>query len=75
MLTNSAKFLQSSFGFVDFLDPILCLVVSCLEGLFEWCKPWVEGHNAWGNQLRAILWDIEAYLCHHWESLSQLHRS
>lgn len=75
MLTNSAELLQSSFGFVYFLDPILCLVVSCLEGLFEWGKPWVEGHNAWDHQLPATLWDTEAYLCHHWEYPSQLHRS
>lgn len=47
MLTNSAELLQSAFGLVDCLDPFLCLVVSCFEGLFERGQPWVEGHNAW----------------------------
>lgn len=47
MLTNSAELLQSAFGLVDCLDPFLCLVVSCFEGLFERGQPWVEGNNAW----------------------------
>ena len=46
MLTDSAELLQSSFGLVDGLNPVLCFAVSLLEGLFEWGQPWVEGHNA-----------------------------
>lgn len=67
MLTNSTKLLQSAFGLVDCLDPFLCLVVSCFEGLFERGQPWVEGNNAWDiscvpfrgtlKLTRAIIWD------------------
>jgi len=60
MLTNSAELLQSSFGFIDRLDPFLCLVVSRLEGLFEGGKPWVEGNNAWDNQLLVVHWEIQS---------------
>jgi hypothetical protein len=47
MSTNSAEFLQSPFGLVNFFNPLLRLVVSLLEGLFKWGKPRVEGDNAW----------------------------
>jgi hypothetical protein len=44
--TNSAEFLQSSFGFVNCLDPLLRFVIPLLERLFEWGKPRVERDNA-----------------------------
>ncbi len=60
-LTHSAEFLQTSFCFIDGLDPLLRLGVSVSEGFSERGKPRVELDHAWRNQQGAIagveIWD------------------
>lgn len=56
LLVASTKLLQSTFGLIDSLDPLLSVRVTASQGIFERGKPRVELNDACGIVSKAVNW-------------------
>lgn len=53
-LVAFTEFLQSTFGFIDRLDPLLSMRETATQGVFKWGKPRVELNDVCGIVSKAM---------------------